>query len=102
MESNIKILSSTIHFFKFSKNIFNSIEINNTYFSLKQMKIVFGPISIENFVDSTIDFSECAENQKFFGNSKKIYAWYGVVVVAVVVSDLKFVITITRVNMNRF
>ena len=41
-----------------------------------------------------------------FGNSKKIYAWYGVVVVAVavavVVSDLKFVITITRVNMNRF
>ena len=26
---------------------------------MKQKKIVFGPISIENFVDSTIDFSEC-------------------------------------------
>ena len=43
---------------------------------------------------------------KFFGNSKKIYARYGVVAVgvavAVVVSDSKFVRTITRVNMNRF
>ena len=53
-----------------------------------------------------------AKNQKFFGNSKKIYAWYGVVAVgvsvvvavgvAVVVSDSKFVRTITRANMNRF
>ena len=49
------------------------------------------------------------ENQKIFGNSKKIYAWYGVaavsfaivVAVAVVVSDSKFVRTITRVNMDR-
>ena len=28
------------------------------------MKIVFGPISIENFVDSTIDFFECV-NEKY-------------------------------------
>ena len=49
-----------------------------------------------------------AENQKFLGNSKKIYTWYGVVGIAVavavvvVVSDSKFVRTITRVYMNRF
>ena len=30
------------------------------------MKIVFGPISIDNFVDSTIDFFECGPSKPIF------------------------------------